>query len=84
MRKPPPVARRGSAAVRFRSEIEKAAADGVPREDMALHLTLGDVSDLKRDGTLAVSDISFQDGVMRFLGVKVEEGGVTSSVFRRS
>ncbi|HEX6859002.1 MAG TPA: hypothetical protein VF138_02210 [Caulobacteraceae bacterium] len=48
-------------------------------KDMLLRLTHGDASELKRDRTLAVEDISFADGVMRFLGVKAELGGVTSS-----
>ena len=49
------------------------------REEMTLKLTKGDADLLKRDPGLQVSDISFAGGVMRFLGVRVEQGGVTES-----
>ena len=64
----------------FRSEIERAEAEGVSRADMTLQLTLNDVNQLKRDHSLAVTDISFAGGVMKYLGVKVVEGGVAISV----
>jgi hypothetical protein len=73
---PPPCSR---PAVLFRTQIERAEAVGAKRQAMTLRLTHGDVSQLKRDRGLAVEDISFADGVMRFLGVKVEEGGVIVS-----
>jgi len=63
----------------FRAAIDKAVAEGAKLDDMMLNLTLSDASELKRDRTLATEDISFSDGVMRFLGVKVTPGGVTSS-----
>lgn len=69
---------RNSAAI-FRAAIDEALAGGVKPKDMLLRLTHGDASELKRDRTLAIEDISFKDGVMRFLGVKVEPGGVTTS-----
>ena len=75
--------RRAAPAVHFRGEIEKAEAAGLAREDMTLRLTLTDVSKLKRDPSLAVTDISFSGGAMRFLGVKVEAGGVPESVLQR-
>jgi len=71
--------RHRSPAVRFREQIERAEADGVARETMTLRLTYRDASLLKRDRALCVSDINFADGVMRFLGVRVEEGGVPES-----
>jgi hypothetical protein len=71
-------------AAHFRHEIEKAEADGVTREAMTLRLTMGHVSQLKRDPDLADSDISFRDGVMRYLGVKIVEGGIAASVLERS
>ena len=71
--------RRASVAVHFRGEIEKADAKGVARDEMTLHLTLSDVSHLKRDRSLAVSDISFDDGGMRYLGVRIVQGGVAES-----
>jgi hypothetical protein len=63
----------------FRQAIEKAESDGVSREDMLLKLTLSDASELKRDRTVAVEDISFAGGTMRDLGVKVAQGGVPQS-----
>lgn len=71
--------RRRPPAITFREEIERAENEGVKRTAMTLQLTLADASLLKRDNTLAVSDISFADGVMRFLGVVVQEGGVVTS-----
>lgn len=71
---PIPTGRRSPAAI-FRKEIETAEADGVDRAAMKLTLTLSDLSLLKRDPTLALSDISFSDGVMRFLKVEVVQGG---------
>jgi hypothetical protein len=83
LRRPAPAPTRIAAAQRLRNEIEKAEADGVRREDMLLRLTFGDVSQLKRDTSLAVEDISFAGGVMRFLGVRIEQGGVVESVLER-
>lgn len=73
-------ARRAAPGVYFRKEIEAADPDGLLRNDMTLRLTLGDATALKRDRELPVADISFADGVMRYLGVKVEAGGVAESV----
>ena len=72
-----------SAARRFRPQIEQAISEGVTPDELALHLTLGDVEQLKRDREVAVADISFADGTMTYLGVKVVKGNVTSSVLRR-
>ena len=80
MSAPRPIPRRASAAIHFRSEIEKAEAGGVARTDMTLELTLSDASELKRDRGLPVADISFAGGVMTYLGVKVVQGGVVTSV----
>lgn len=76
-------ARRAPPASYFRDQIAKAEAEGVLREDMTLHLTLSDVSHLKRDRSLSLTDISFVGGTMRYLGVKVVEGGVTESALTR-
>jgi hypothetical protein len=83
MNKPSSTPRRASAAAHLRQEIEKAEADGVSRASMTLKLTYGDVHQLKRDPDLPLTDISFADGVMRFLGVKVEQGGVAESSLQR-
>jgi hypothetical protein len=71
--------RRGSPAVQFRHQIERAEADGLGRGQMTLRVTHADASLLKRDREIAVSDISFNDGEMRFLGVRVEIGTATVS-----
>ena len=78
-----PTAPKGSRATVLRHQIETAEAEGVAREDLTLRLTHRDVHELKRDATLAVSDISFADGVMRYLGVKVAEGAVSESTLER-
>jgi hypothetical protein len=72
-----------SAAAQFRAQIEAAEAEGIARDEMTLRLTLGDVHKLKRDPGIALSDISFAGGVMRFLGVKIEQGGVPASALDR-
>lgn len=81
---PRPPTRRVPAAERLRRQIEAAEAEGVSRDDMVLQLTHSDVDHLKRDGSLAVSDISFAAGVMRFLGVRIEQGSVADSVLVRA
>jgi len=65
---------------RFRSLIEAAIAKGVAIEDMTLRLTLRDSSLLARDPSTPVADIRYVDGVMQFLGVRIEKGGVSESV----
>jgi hypothetical protein len=74
---------RPSIAVRFRSEIDQAVTDGVLRDDMALHLTRGDVELLKRDRNVPLADINFAGGTMTYLGVKVLKGDVTLSILHR-
>jgi hypothetical protein len=64
---------------RFRGEIESARQEGVDPSGLLLRLTLGDVSRLKRDSAVSVADISFADGEMHYLGVKVAVGGVDAS-----
>lgn len=73
-----------SVADQFRAEIAKADADGAVREEMTLHLTPSDGNRLKRDPAVEIADISFKDGVMRFLGVKVVQGRVTRSLLART
>jgi hypothetical protein len=68
-----------SVAARFRREIEEAEAGGVDRSDMTLRLTLGDTNTLRRDRDLPIADISFVGGVMRYLGVAIDQGGVPQS-----
>ncbi len=81
---------RGRASVQksrpdeFRRAIEKAEAEGASRADMVLRLTLRDAADLKRDRSVAVEDISFAGGEMRYIGVKVAPGGVAVSALHAS
>ena len=63
----------------FRKAIEAAEAAGTSRDDMTLHLTLRDASNIRRDNRIAVTDLSFANGEMRFLQVKVVTGGVDVS-----
>ncbi|NEX91923.1 hypothetical protein [Caulobacter sp. 17J65-9] len=67
----------------FRNAIVKAQADGLGVNALTLRLTLRDESELKRDPTVKVEEISFKGGVMRFLGVKVVSGGVAVSSLDR-
>ena len=76
-------ARRPPPGPLFRAQIEAAEAEGAHRDDMTLRLTLNDVTKLKRDPDLPLADLSFTGGVMRYLGVKVEQGGVAESVLDR-
>ena len=83
MAKTAPPHRQASPDIRFRAQIEAALADGVELSDMTLRLTLRDANLLTRDPKTPVADISFAGGEMRFLGVKVEQGGVAESVLDR-
>lgn len=80
---PKPTRRRGSSAEEARLVIEQAEADGVKRKVMTLRMTLRDASELKRDPKVPMADISYRDGEMTYLGVAVEQGGVTSTTLDR-
>ncbi len=77
--RPLPTAVRVAPAERFRREIEAAVAGGADPGSMTLRMTLVDGNRLRRDRAIPVADLSFQGGVMRYLGVKVEEGGIDAS-----
>jgi hypothetical protein len=64
---------------RFRPQIEAAAAGGADRDLMLLRLTLRDATLMSRDPETPLADISYADGEMRFLGVRVAKGGVAES-----
>ena len=66
-------------ARRFSREIAAALASGTEADDVVLHLTLMDASKLKRDADLPLEHVSFSPEGMRFLGVRVVQGGVRSS-----
>jgi hypothetical protein len=78
-----PTRRRGSSAEEARLLIEAADADGVKRSAMTLRMTLRDVSELKRDPKVAMADISYGPDGMKYLGVAVDQGGVTQSTLDR-
>lgn len=71
----PPTGAGTSPAQRFRTQVEAAVAEGCAVGDLTLRLTLRDRHLLARDPAVAVADISYVGGEMRFLGVRVEEGG---------
>jgi len=83
LKQPPISAARPSVALRFKAEIERAASQGVDRDDLTLHLTLRDIDQLKRDRTLPIADISFAGGTMKYLGVKVLKGDALLSVLQQ-
>jgi len=70
---------RAPPSSRFRGPIETALAEGQMADSMLLRLTRRDASLLTRDPSIPLADISYVGGVMRFLGVRVEAGGVESS-----
>ncbi|HEY8617681.1 hypothetical protein [Phenylobacterium sp.] len=74
---------RASIAERFRREIEVALAEGTSPDQLKLRLTLGDLNRLRRDPSVSVADIGFAEGVMRFLGVEVQQGGISESDLQR-
>jgi hypothetical protein len=80
---PKPARRPGSAAEEARLLIDQADADGVARAAMTLRMTLRDVSELKRDPKVPMADISYGPDGMRYLGVAVDQGGVTQSTLDR-
>lgn len=71
---------RGSRIDTFRKAIEAAERDGVERGAMTLRLTLRDATMIRRDNTIPLDDISFSDGEMKVLKVRVISGGIPESV----
>ena len=63
----------------FKSQIQKAKLDGINPSALLLQLSRSDVSRMKRDRSLAISDIRFMNGKMHFLDVLVTEGEVAAS-----
>ena len=76
--KPTPTLRQTNAG--FQEAIEKALLDGARPEDLTLHLTHRDASNLRRDPAVPTEAIRFSDGEMRLLEVRVLTGGVSDSV----
>ena len=81
----PPRSRASDARIdEFRKWIAKAEVEGVPRSDMQLRLSNRDLSDLKLNPGVRTDEISFEAGVMRFLGVEaVAADSHISSLDRR-
>jgi hypothetical protein len=79
----PPSPARVPTAVGFRQAIAQAETDGIDKTDMTLRVTFRDESELKRDPSVRIDEISFLGGEMRFLGVKVVSGGITTSTLDR-
>lgn len=79
----PPPRPAAPPAGRFRTEIDAALAEGLGPDDLLLRLTLRDAHLLARDPKVPLGDISYAGGVMRFLGVRVEKGGVPASMLDR-
>ncbi|HTX47972.1 MAG TPA: hypothetical protein VME40_01160 [Caulobacteraceae bacterium] len=75
----PPIKPRVPIAIRLRDAIAEAEAEGHARPEMTLHLTRADDSLLRRDRSVAVGDIRFVDGAMRYLDVRVVVDGVAAS-----
>ena len=81
---PPPSQPADVCIAEFRRWIAKANVEGVPRSDMQLRLSHRDLSNLKRNSGVRLDEISFDAGVMRFLGVEiVTAGSSVSSLDRR-
>lgn len=64
---------------KLRDLIAAALRNGSDPAHLVLRLTLGDASELRRDRSVALHEIRFDQGEMRFLGVRVAEGGITVS-----
>lgn len=67
---PPRTSKAGVEALR--SAIVKAVDEGAQTDALVLRLSRRDESNLRRDPSVGEDEISFADGVMRFLGVRVE------------
>ncbi|MFZ5671109.1 MAG: hypothetical protein ACOY4K_16595 [Pseudomonadota bacterium] len=63
----------------FRAAIAAAGNEGAAPRDMVLRVTHRDAALLKLSPAVGLDEISFADGEMRFLGVRVEIGAVTVS-----
>ena len=64
----------------LRIAIDRAETSGIAKGDMLLHLTFRDEAMIKRSRLVGVDEVSFADGQMRFMGVKVvvASGGASS------
>lgn len=67
----------------LRAWIANAEREGVARADMQLNLSHRDLAGLKRSPCVSMEEITFFDGVMRFLGVEVVAAATAASTFER-
>nr|QQZ48859.1 hypothetical protein JKL49_16320 [Phenylobacterium glaciei] len=70
---------RGPTIEDLRAAVAKAEADGVSRDTMLLRLTFRDESLIKRSPEVGLDEVSFIDGEMRFVGVRVKVGNIPSA-----
>lgn len=78
MAKPPPAPAKTTLAS-LRSDLDTALAADHDCDSLLLELTRGDAARIVRSNLFAVSDIAFDKGAMRVLGVPVSVGGVEVS-----
>ena len=71
---------RGPTIEDLRAAVTKAEADGVSRDTMLLRLTFRDESLIKRSPEVGLDEVSFIDGEMRFVGVRVKVGNIPLSL----
>ena len=63
----------------IRKWIATADREGLLRADLQLHLSHRDLSGLKRSPGVGIDEISFLNGVMRFLGIEVVDAAASPS-----
>ncbi|MES2036098.1 MAG: hypothetical protein V4466_18170 [Pseudomonadota bacterium] len=83
-KKQPPSLPASPTIAQLRDAIAQAQGEGIRAKDMVLHLTLRDESRIKRSRDVAMDEVSFNDGEMRFLGIRVITGDVTVSALDRA
>lgn len=64
--------------LKMRAWIAAADARGTPRSEMQLQLSGSDISGLKRSSRVRTDEITFVQGVMRFLDVEVVPAATSS------
>lgn len=67
----------------LRDWIASAEREGVAREDLQLRLSHRDLAGLKRSPGVSMEEITFDGGVMRFLGVEVVAAATAASSIER-
>jgi hypothetical protein len=65
---------------RMRDWVIDAERQGAQKSDLLLRLTHRDVATIKRHPSVRSNEVAFEPEGMRFLGVRVAEGGVAVSL----